>query len=437
MSIVNNYITHRMLWILLSYLVSGGFAQASGLGYYSEPVSQVTQKNWSVAKPQVVFAFTYLDEQNVKKFETIVSRFPQYLREDQRSLKITTIPFARNVDLIQALQNPSTVGLVVVGHTYGTDKTGTIYPDATRFPIPEAITSAATPALRFLAFLGCNGPGVINHYQIEYDFARLPGHQEFYYSNEKFLSTVPKILGFIGLPSVQTRLKWIAEKVSLLDLTGGDEPITQSGNFSIDVKDVVAQYEPRIIYINGRIVGVLGANSENSNEDLEFKRLQYPVASWVFDSTKPQQSVRIHSTELTPGAPVDDYLVSQSQLTFPDGRQVTKTYDGALHFGIDQTPYAGAILAEPVFPKILKDYDEYKVPMLSELPMQYQSEAWMSGMDDIRNPFALSAWQKIRVRILQDYIQAVTLYARSHTYLDRSGDKVWSPLKARFFTEKY
>ena len=305
--------------------------------------------NWKVTDPKIVIAYGYFEPFLMKRYTRFFrGEFERKIKEINPALQIEIIPEKRKdsqgptgatgAEIIQALQNPNTVGFIFISHTFKTQHAGTsISLGGDRHPLPVGIFSAATPALRFAAMLGCNGPGILTEYEIKYAFDQLPGRQSFYYNQDKLLSA-----NFLGIDHLRKILRKIAQDLNhleMMDFAHGQEPLLEpAGTLTLRVKDVYPQLEPRYVYVNGKIIGMLGATPETSNHDKGYEEFTYPIPHTA--KRRPGTNcdrIKVMAAELSPGAPADNYLLESAQINWVDSPQPSvRTYSPPLHLGVHE-----------------------------------------------------------------------------------------------------
>ena len=306
-------------------------------------------RNWKVTDPKIVIAYGYFEPFLMKRYTRFFrGEFERKLKEIHPSLRLEILSEKRpptpgpigatGAQVVQALQDPNTVGLIFISHTFKTQHAGnSISLGGDGHPLPVGIFSAATPALRFAAMLGCNGPGILTEYEIKYAYDQLPGHQSFYYSKDKLLSA-----NFMGVDHLKKILKKLVKDLNhleMMDFSHGEDPhLEPAGQLSIRVKDVYPQLEPRYVYVNGRIVGMLGANSETSNHGTEYEEFTYPIPHTAKRKSGSKcDRVKIMAAELSPGAPADNYLIESVHIAWKDSEEpIHKVYSPPLHLGVQE-----------------------------------------------------------------------------------------------------
>ena len=307
------------------------------------------KSNWKVNHPKIVIAYGLFEPALMRRYTKFFREFfePE-MQKINPALNLEIIPEvartgggpagATGAEVVQALRDPDTVGFVFISHTFKTQNAeASISLSGDGHPLPVAILSASTPALRFVAMLGCNGPGILTEYEIKYAYDQLPGHQTFYYSQDKLLSA-----NFMGVDNLKKILKKIAQDLNhleMMDLMRGEDPPAQpAGKLTIRVKDVYPQLEPRYVYVNGKIVGMLGSSPENSNHGLGYEEFSYDIPHTAIRKRSAQcDRVKIAAAELSPGAPADNYLIESVKLFWNDAQHLNeKTYNPPLHFGLPE-----------------------------------------------------------------------------------------------------
>jgi hypothetical protein len=396
--------------LLVGFLLNFGFvftAHALG-GKMRSIVYQNHSSNWRVSHPKVVVAFGLMQDSLILHYSKYSIGYVQdRLNEINPNIEVQVISKANGQNLVDALMDRDTVGLIFISHSFKTKNTlATIMIGADGFAIPSNILSAATPALRFISFLGCHGPTISKQYEIDYQFKKPYGLKIFYEPMDTYLSTqltwvdnVKKI--------IKKELNDMANRLSHTDLTRGREPdFDGDGRLSIQVKDVYPQIEPRYIRVNDQIVGVLGSDAEHSNSDTGYRNLSFRVPFYAFQDfnltdeggvqgTQPRcHDIRILGAELTPGVLVDNYLIQSITLEDPFGVR-RRVYSPAWHLGDQEGP-----------PK------ELGAP----------------------SPPDIGGFKKSkRIKILQDFQMK---FFRHEEWIDHSAE-TWkvSPLKARFYSD--
>jgi len=328
--------------LILSLFVSLGRGSQAAGGRLKSFEMEKSTANWHVDHPKVVFAFGLLDEALTDRYSNFANDyFLKKLQAINPSITVEVIPHARGESVVRALKDPSTVGLIFISHTFQTQMSqSSVAVMADGFPLPMDILSAATPSLRFAGFFGCHGPGIPRQYEVEYEFSRTPGHHVFYYNEDKLLSA-----NFLWIDDVKRLLKKTLKQLADFGTLGGSmglvRGITSSGEqatLKIRVKDVVPRVEPRFVYVNDRVVGLLGSNLENSNQDLGYEEFTYTIPEIALQTRKSCMTVKILSSQLTAGAIVDDYLIESVSIESPDSPTRVKTYSPPLHLGESSTP---------------------------------------------------------------------------------------------------
>jgi hypothetical protein len=293
--------------------------------------------NWHVDHPKVVFAFGYLEKSLADRYSKFAhDYFQKKLTTINPSLGVEVLEEARGDSVVTALRDPDTVGLIFISHTFKTRfSKASIALTADGYPLPMDILSAATPSLRFAGFFGCHGPGLLKQYEVEYEFDRLPGHHVFYYDDDHLLSA-----NFLGFDDLKKLLKKTAKQLESIGTLGGSAglvrgvtpPSGDDGILRVRVKNVVAFAEPRYVYVNDHIVGMLGSNDKNSNQNLESIELEYKVPRLALQTRKSCHTIKVLSSQLTLGAPANDYVLETVSINLPETTR-SKTYDPALQLG--------------------------------------------------------------------------------------------------------
>jgi len=354
-------------------------------------------QNWRVDSPQIVVAMGLLPDNLSRYYIKKTQSLLQSLAASWPGLRVIGIKNARGSQLVDLLRNPRTVGLVYISHTYTNSLGGAVFVGADYQPIPNEIISAATPSLRFVAFLGCHGPSIIKQYQVQYELDRLAGSPLFFSTDDTFLTTKSFIFGRDGLlKALRSIASYLKAKAPQLD---GLNPEKDDSQIQVAVKDVIERYEPRYVFINNRIVGVLGGLGGFFNKSIDSQRFL-----WTFPSAylKPSscQRVTIRSAELTPGALADDYVLQDIQIATPH-ETFSAQVELPMHLGDDTT-----------IPDL-----EFKPPKLSKA-----QEAVLR-----RDP---QLWEEYQEKIERLKIEH---QVRLMEWIDRDQSH-WPPLAARFFS---
>lgn len=332
------------LWIGVIILIFSfslkAHAFAVKLKKFDHLESQV--ENWKVENPKIVIAFGMLEQNLVQHYSNFVKNFVQEkLKKLNPAFELEVIEYAQSHDIVGALKDSNTVGFILVSHTYTTRRTHyAVALSSSGHSLPVNLLSAATPSLRFVSFLGCNGLGIFKEYEVEWAFEHLPGHHTFYYSPTKYLSA-----DFLKIDQVKKLLKKIVKDLEtqfdpswlwngkLADHSG-------DGKMTLSVKDVYAGIEPRFVSVNGRLVGVLGSSTFNSNQNKDYQELTFSIPSLVWESKRDCHKVKIVGADLTPGVLVDNYLIRSVILEGPFGKR-QRHYDPPWHFGDQDGPPLG------------------------------------------------------------------------------------------------
>jgi hypothetical protein len=300
--------------------------------------------NWHVENPKVVFAFGLFEKPLLERYTQFAKGdFEAQLKAINPKIEVEVIGNANGELIVNALKDKNTIGFIFISHTFQTTATHTsVALTADGYPLPLDILSAATPSLRFAGIFGCHGTGIPRQYEVNYEFERLPGHHVFYYNEDRLLSA-----NFMFVDNLKKLLKKELKSLEdfgtpggLTGLTRGIVPDEQDdGTLRLRVKDVVPSVEPRFVYVNDRMVGVLGGSAETSNHDQAYEEFNYSVPAIAFQSQKNCTLIKISSSQLTPGAIVDDYLIESVALETPRGH-LEKNYSPAWHLGESQSPPA-------------------------------------------------------------------------------------------------
>ena len=317
-------------------------------------------ENWKTQHPKIVFALSLLDEKLNEHYVKVAKQFGDRLPDNFAEIKILSA--ATGAQIVRELQNPNTVGLVIIGHTYQTKSLkGSVFLGSDRQPLPTELLSAATPALRFFALLGCHARGALTQYQTQFEIEHIPGKQTVFYTDDSFLATNQ----LLGVDGVKHALKNLANVVSNMNFQLGAEAEAASVQLSLKIKDVLSGFEVRYVILNHRIVGTLGDSPETSNSDQSYKTISYPIRESAMNTARSVstcQKISIRSAELSLGAPADDYLLSEVNLSTGQKRSM----DPALHFGDQPKPY---LAAPPIAPTLSGNKEEDQI-----LVIQYVSE---------------------------------------------------------------
>ena len=341
-------------------------------------------ENWVPNQPTIVFALALSSSKQNQYYEQVIHNFSQSLPLNFAKVKI--INGSTGGKIVSELMDPNTVGLVMIGHTYQTKSTNSsVFVGSDFQPYPTELLSAATPALRFIAFLGCHAKGAIEQYQVKYTFGLLPGKQVAFYTNDSFLATNE----FLIEDGVKHALKTLFSELQKIDFQSGVKPTEedlQVVNLTISVKDVVEGLEPRYILVNHKIVGMLGDTNENSNLNSDYRNIQYNVPKRFLKISNCNQ-IGIYSAELSPGSISDDYMIHKISID----SVFNKTFDQPVHLGTSDESFSG----EDPFPPQLGEDDDLNRTLLIQYALQF---------------------------------------TKSHQWIDKN-PKNWSPLSGRFFSE--
>jgi|GEM_PF-596255 len=314
--------------------------QKSSMTSSSSPVIKETQNysgcpdsNWSVSHPKVYILFGYLEDQVIDYYTNFIRvNFEQELKKSNPNLQVIIIPKlagisgnlqsdllvnrlgATGYDAVEALRDPQTVGLIFIGHTFKTGSTqSSISIAGDMHPLPSELLSAATPAMRFIGILGCNGPGILRQNQVGYEYSKLPGRHVFYYNQDLNLSANFLGIDQLGRVLIQIRDDLIQnEKLDFSSPTPADS--ATPGVLRVKIRGLTARTEPRYVMVNNRIVGVLGSNEETSVKGAEFESFTFSVPRLALGEKKACDQVTIKSATTQPDAPVDNYLIESVEL---------------------------------------------------------------------------------------------------------------------------
>lgn len=298
-------------------------------GKVTKQVFVAPSLNWKTESPTVVFALGAL---SLKQRE-MYSHYGETLKDELKvlNLKIKVLEEASGIQIVAALRDKNTVGFIWVGHSYLVPKIkSAVLVDARGWPLPSGFLSAATPALQFVALLGCHGKQVLNHYQVEYEFSRLPGTQTEFHTTDRLLAT-----GLLNIDGVKNALDYLIKDIKKIDFAKNTvQAESSSGFLEIKAQDVVPGIEPRFAYYNGFIVGTL---EEAPGIEGDMQVFKFNLYSWQKSNLKCLANLSIMSSELTNGVPVDDYLVRSARVEF-----LNKTFSAQitapLHIGDDSAP---------------------------------------------------------------------------------------------------
>ena len=364
------------LTLLLGCFAAVSPARATASTVLEAPLadSDSPADNWAVAKPKIVVGLGLLLDTRLteKLLATAAQDLLPLLPPAQRNAHIEILPNATGAQLVRRIHEidengRQAVGAIFIGHAYRTEF-GSRLVAADGIALPFEFASAATPALRFLAFLGCSGDEVAGGYHLRQEFARLPGHQVAYFARKEALATGSGNFLRRGAASLLFAKVWDAMKGVAVASAGFDYAAGRTtapapgGELRIRIKDVRGNFhtgkaglEPRFVKVNGGIVGVLGDGPDTSNSGTEYRDLSFPVPAHLFNAAQPCQAVEAASAELTVGmSTVDDYLVGAAELGWPDGAIVTASARGPdgertevtdehpLHIGDNEGPPSGA-----------------------------------------------------------------------------------------------
>ena len=302
--------------------------------------------NWKVKDPKIVVAYGYFDQPLIARYSKYFRKtFEPMIKKINPSIRLEIIPEvapkdsgpigAQGADVVKALRDPNTVGFIFISHTFKAQYSkGAISLSGDGHPLPVAILSAATPALRFAAILGCYGPGALTQYEVKYALERLPGQQVFYYSQDRVLSA--NFMGVDNLKKILNKIGKDLDHLEMMDFTEGDAPPEKpAGKLMIRVKDVFPRLEPRYVYVNGKIVGMMGADHENSNTHRGYQVLTYDLPQVAIRKKGAAcDQIKIVAAEISPGVPADNYLIDTVYIGWEHERVANeKSYSPPLHFG--------------------------------------------------------------------------------------------------------
>ncbi len=326
----------RTVFLFAFLLSSVAFGMGGKLQKYE---SQHHSSNWQVKTPKVVIAFGMLDSGLIQRYKRFSKdTLEKYLKRVNPLLRLEVIEKAQSQDVVQVLADKSTVGFIFISHTYkakNIDAAISIAADG--HPLPPDILSAATPSLRFSSFLGCHGPEIMKEYGVAYEYKRLSGSHIFYYNRDELLSA-----NFMFIDNLKKLLKKEIKDLARFDpryfMSGQIPHEDENGKLTIRVKDVYPGIEPRFVYLNGRIVGMLGTEKGNSNQSLNYEEFTFEVPAYALETKKEgQHHVKILSSEISPGALADNYLIESVTLEAPFGK-LEKHYSPSWHIGDADAP---------------------------------------------------------------------------------------------------
>jgi hypothetical protein len=370
-------------------------------------------EHWKAENPTIVFAVGMLPPDYQDIYEEFAGHYERRLAENHQAVSFKVVKYAVASDVVQYLQDPNTVGFILISHTYQTEQLDTaVLVGAEGHSFPTELLSAATPSLRFAAMFGCYGPKLLRQYQVKYELARVKGQQTFFYTLDKKLSS-----GFLGMQGVMNALNKMIEKLPEIDFLGGTQPESNTASVSFGFSDVVSGIEPRFVYVNRRIVGVLGGTRlsvhegdlpeviANQDRDISFGIWSFPQ-NYLKKTGRNRLAVR--SADLTPGAPADDYMIFRVQV-LTDEQTHLNTVVGK-HYGDNDQPWQG----DPPQPR-----------ELSRAERKLVEKYWQSGWEVGTTP--------IEKKIREEYLQQLVLY---NEWLDFDSEN-WQPLNKRFFSVKF
>lgn len=379
----------------LSLLFLGFASQAMAFGGKVTPMVYPHRSlNWRVAEPKVVIAFGLIQESLVKRYTTLAQGYVQdRLHEINPNIQIEILPKATGQEVVEALMNRNTVGFIFISHSFKTENTkSTIMTGADGHELPTNLLSAATPALRFISFLGCHGPSIFRNYEIDFQLKKPNGFKLYFQPEDQFLSTQLSVVDNLK-KMLKTEADELKKRLGPLELIKGVEPdFSGDGTLTVRVKDVFAQIEPRYIKVNDQIVGLLGSDESNSNSDQGYRDLTYRVPSYAFrdfsmtdegaitQETPSCHDVRLAAAELTPGFPADNYLIQSVTLSGPFGTR-EKSYSPAWHIGDQELPPAES--EAPVEPNLKGASPKVKRQKIQEYLLKYvKYKEWLSRDPD-------------------------------------------------------
>jgi hypothetical protein len=363
-----------------------------------------SSKLWGVERPKVILALGYLQEKLQKKMKRLKGLIEAELKQHTPEIEVEVINYATGSDIVKRISRPEVVGLIFVSHTYKAKSLdSTVFLGGDGYPLPSEILSAATPALRFASFLGCYGEGIMRHYQVSYELNRLPGKQRFYFSSDKKLSA-----GFLGINGVRKAVNEIAKSLKEYDFSKGLPPSGDDVTLSLRVSDVVPGLEPRYLFVNGYIVGVIG--DAQNDHDLNDESGVATIEELEFDLPKRYlreegcQQIAIRSSDLSPNTPADDYKVYSLRLSAPNwDREVL--FDGGKHLGDDNVPTQGekpikrelTPFERAVIKKKFPGWKEGTTPLEKGILMEFLVELYQYMEWEDRDP---SNWPVLEGRFL-------------------------------------
>ena len=325
----------------------------------------------------------------------------------------------------------------MIGHTFEAS-TGTSFIGAEGLPLPVDLLSAATPALRFIGFLGCHAEGILDQYQVQYELGKIPWKLSVFNSTDALLGTQSNVLG-IKLPNVENRLREVAQRVATLDYADGQlHPLNaeRDSELRIEVKDVVAGFEPRYVRYNGVLIGMLGANSDTSNTRKEWKELSYAIPSWATGNHSRPAKISIEPVDLSTSGIADDYMIRKVKIMGPAAFALSKEYDPPLHIGVlPGSCLDSSTLPEPQIPVELLPGHEGEIPELStQIPEKYK-QAFIDHVQWAVGAEREDQWRKLKPQIIQDLNEESLTYVRSQSCLDPDALQ-WSSLTSRVYTDQ-
>jgi len=332
--------------------------------------------NGRVLHPRVVVALGYLGRHLVDRYHEFANRnLQRVLKRINPDVQVEVIDAAHGDDVVNALADPNTVGLIFISHSYETQATKSalvITSQGLAYPLPHHILSAATPSLRFASFLGCFGPEMVKEYEVSYQFDHLPGKRVFYYSTDHKLGAEIIDNVRVVLKKIERDLVKTLDPVSLIQ--GFDYSTQEGATLTVNVKDVRPWIEPRFVSVNDRIVGVLGSEPSFSNHDLGYREITFKVPALALETTEQCHTIKIESAELSPGAPTDDYLIQSISLEGPLFDRRERVYAPAWHIGEFEGP---RILKAPYGLKFEGTVKERQEQYLEFIQSSYKEALWM------------------------------------------------------------
>lgn len=267
---------------------------------------------------RIIIGIGFTEDRYRAGYEHVIHRhwIPKWTQH-RPHLKFTILRFA-SIGLWQHhISQPDVVGAVWLSHTLTTrsqEEPTVFYPLAVdKKVIPSATFSAASPNLRFFLYLGCLGSKVKAYFNWESDLKKAGVSSfTFFYPSTKELHTFKRIIGRKNVDQVSEALNSLSSIVNNAPVQGALIKVEKQAELEIEIKDVYPLYDPKLIFLNGAWVGVLGGLENTSNSGEEWKTVSFPI--YRQDLLSPNFKVQIEPIDWSEKKNVDQYQIRDVRL---------------------------------------------------------------------------------------------------------------------------